>query len=100
MPVCARIILRPTGAAFQPGGSRTIAVIAPKTRARMLRIHQTGEDPFGLVLPVRRHVHVIVRFHAAVEAPWTLEAIQRHRKRNSRAQPQRTSESHRTLVRE
>ena len=52
MPVGARIILGPTGAAFQPRGFRAITVETSETRAGMLRIHQTGKDPFGFILPV------------------------------------------------
>ena len=59
--------------------SRAIAVIAAEARVGMLRIHQTGEDPFGLVLPVRRHGHVVIGFHAAVQPPGPLETVQRHR---------------------
>ncbi len=96
MPVGPRIILSPTGAAFQPRGPRAVTVVAPETRVGMLGIHQAREDPFGLLLPILRHLHVVVRFHAAIETPGPLEAIQRQRKRDSRAQTQRSSESHRT----
>src|SRR5580704_17804429 len=98
MPVGARIILSPTGAAFEPRGSGSITVIAGEARMGMLRIHQAGEDPFGLILPVWRHFDVVVGLHASIETPGTLEAIQRDREQDSRAQPQRIPESHRTLV--
>ena len=85
VPVGARIILRPTGAARVP-----VQYLAPpaeasaaETRLRVLRIHQTREDPLRLLLPILRKGNVVVRLHADELPEGLLKGQQRAGQRQS-----------------
>src|SRR5258708_34603009 len=96
MPIGARIILRPTGAAFEPRAGCAVSIEAAKTGPGMLWIHQAGENPLGFILPIRRQLHVVVGLEAPINAKGPLESPERGCERDSHAQPQHFSESHRT----
>ncbi len=96
MPVRARIILGPAGAAVGPVSAPESETPPAEARLRVHRIHQSGEDPFGLLLIVRRHRDVIVAFQADVHAPRHLERGQSGYKRQSaRYHPRYFSHRHR-----
>src|SRR6266566_7558331 len=73
-----RIILRPTGEALFPVRA-AIAVTSYKAGGARRRIHQSGEDPFGLFRGVRRQREIRV-FHARVFPERALDGKQRAEK--------------------
>src|ERR1700723_3056824 len=81
MAIGARIVLRPTGTAYAPIEKRSPADPPRQQRIRMLGVHQAGEDPFRLILPIGGHRYVVVPFKAGVLPKRFLETVQRANQR-------------------
>src|SRR5579863_7215272 len=89
MAVGARVILSPHGIAVLPVAAAAEATGVEAARIRILRIHQAGELPFGLVVGVGGEREIVV-FDARVLAEGLLEGEERaHQRRRSPDRQQR-----------
>ena len=78
MAIGARIILRPTGAAFAPVETAAESQWPAEATARMRRIHQATEHKLTRDAVIFRQRNVIVAFQAGIDAEFALEYCIKH----------------------
>src|ERR1700676_5470231 len=78
MAIGPGIVLRPTGESLAPVRHVTAkpAANAAEVRVGMLRIHQSGEDPFRVLAPVLRQRNVVLALNVGVNTEWSLAGKQ------------------------